>query len=604
MIRVHVVREPLEVHRLPRRQLVPPAVDPDRLIGQQHLLRRHQGAHAQVEPEIAQQPRRLRSDLLEQHAADHARAHQANRDRVGRQVEPRVHRSQRARGLARIDHHRDVALGGALGDGADVDAGAGERPEHVGGDAGRAGHAVAHDAEDAVAGQRIDVLNLAVAQFHGKGAAHGRGGALGVLFRHREADRMLGAALRDQDDGDPVLTQRAKQPLRGAGHANHPRAFHVDQRHGVDARDALHGVIGRGRRADQGAGLLGRERVPHPDRDAFGHRRGHRLRMDHLGAEVGQLHRLVVRQRVDYRRVGHAPGIGAEHAVDVGPDVNLGGVEHVAEDRRREVRAVASERRLHALRRAGDEAGHDERGGRAIRHQRRGALARHRPLHGRAERTPLHRDDVARVEPPHRAAPAAGAQAAGEHARGPQLAVAGHDVAGFLGGRLRLGRGPEPALDVGRVRVELGRERGDIVSRADLGGDGQVPLPEAGQDRPRRLLPLRRRHQVEQTIGNAFARRQHDGERPGRLPLDDVGHPPHGGRVGDAGSPELEHTPRVRHDSLVRLRLERGARCSLSSGSVGPCRPCSPPARPEGGPFNTVLARRSLHARWARAEPR
>ena len=39
-----------------------------------------------------------------------------------------------------------------------------------------------------------------------------------------------------------VLAQRAEQALRGAGHADHPGALDVDERHGVDAGDALHGV--------------------------------------------------------------------------------------------------------------------------------------------------------------------------------------------------------------------------------------------------------------------------------------------------------------------------------------------------------------------------
>ena len=47
---------------------------------------------------------------------------------------------------------------------------------------------------------------------------------------------------------------------------------------------------------------------------------------------------------------GHAARIGAQHAVDVGPDVDLVGVEQRAEDRRREVAAVAAERGLQPLR--------------------------------------------------------------------------------------------------------------------------------------------------------------------------------------------------------------------------------------------------------------
>ena len=71
--------------------------------------------------------------------------------------------------------------------------------------------------------------------------------------------------------------------------------------------------------------------------------------MNHLGAEVRELHRLLVRERVDDRRVGNEARIGAQHAVDVGPDVDLVGVEQVADDRRGEIAAVASERRLEAV---------------------------------------------------------------------------------------------------------------------------------------------------------------------------------------------------------------------------------------------------------------
>ena len=106
----------------------------------------------------------------------------------------------------------------------------------------------------------------------------------------------------------------------------------------------------RGRpRADQRAGLVGGEGVLDQDRDLARHGRRHRLRVDHLGAEVGELHRLAVGQRVDDLGVGDAARVGRQHAVDVGPDHDLAGVQERAEDRRREVAAVAAERRLHAV---------------------------------------------------------------------------------------------------------------------------------------------------------------------------------------------------------------------------------------------------------------
>ena len=108
------------------------------------------------------------------------------------------------------------------------------------------------------------------------------------------------------------------------------------------------GSLEVGLRADQRARLLGREGVADPDRDAAPHGRRHGLRMNDLGAEVRQLHGLVVRQRVDDLGIRHAARIGRQHAVDVGPDVDLGGVEQRAEDRTGEVAPVASKRRLHA----------------------------------------------------------------------------------------------------------------------------------------------------------------------------------------------------------------------------------------------------------------
>ena len=71
--------------------------------------------------------------------------------------------------------------------------------------------------------------------------------------------------------------------------------------------------------------------------------------MNHLRAEVRELHGFVVRQRIDDLGVGHEPRIGAQHAVDVGPDVNLLRIEQRAEDRAGEVAAVAAERRLQTL---------------------------------------------------------------------------------------------------------------------------------------------------------------------------------------------------------------------------------------------------------------
>ena len=194
----------------------------------------------------------------------------------------------------------------------------------------------------------LDALDLAFLDLAIEGGGHHARGAFGFDAGNGAADRMLRAALRNQDDRDALFAQRAEQAMRGAGHADHAGAFDVHHRDVLDAGDALHRQFGVGLGADQRARLLRREGVADPDRNAAADGRRHGLRVDDLGAEVRELHGFVVRQRIDDLGIGHAARIGRQHAVDVGPDVDLAGVEQRAEDRTREVAAVAPERRLHA----------------------------------------------------------------------------------------------------------------------------------------------------------------------------------------------------------------------------------------------------------------
>ena len=142
----------------------------DARVPEQHALGAQQPAHAQVELELLAQPLALRGELIEQHAAHGARPDHPDRERVRRQVEPGVHRAQRAGGVAPLDHGGDVALGGALGDRAHVDAGGAERSEHLGRDARGAGHAIAHHREDRQVRVDVDALDLAVLELALEGA--------------------------------------------------------------------------------------------------------------------------------------------------------------------------------------------------------------------------------------------------------------------------------------------------------------------------------------------------------------------------------------------------------------------------------------------------
>ena len=360
----------------------------DRAGGERHPLRSGNPAHAKVELEIAAQPLGLPRDLIEQRAADQARADQADRNGVRRQIETRVHGAQRTGAAAAVDDHRDVSFRGTLGDRPHVHRRGAEGLEHLGGDAVRARHAVADHCENAAAAIDLDALDLALPQLRVERATHDPFGALCLRLRHSEADRVLRAALGDQDHGDAVLAQRPEEPMCRAGDADHAGALEIGERDPVDGRDALHERVWCDLTANHRPRPFGSKGVADPDRDPLADRGRHGLRMDDLGAEIRELHGLVVRQGIDDRRFGHEPRIGRQHAVDVGPDHDLRRVEQRAEDRRGEVAAVTPEGGLQTLRVGRDETRDDERALELRRDRREQIGARTVPSGRRARAAP------------------------------------------------------------------------------------------------------------------------------------------------------------------------------------------------------------------------
>jgi hypothetical protein len=71
--------------------------------------------------------------------------------------------------------------------------------------------------------------------------------------------------------------------------------------------------------------------------------------MNHLGAEVSELHGLAVRHLVDDLGFRDLPRIATHDAVDVGPDMHFVGIEQRAEDGRGIVAAVAPQRGRQAV---------------------------------------------------------------------------------------------------------------------------------------------------------------------------------------------------------------------------------------------------------------
>ena len=69
--------------------------------------------------------------------------------------------------------------------------------------------------------------------------------------------------------------------------------------------------------------------------------------MQHLGAKVRQLHRLAIRHVLQQPCARHQTRIGRVKPIDVLPDAEHLAAQQVGEERRREVRAIAPERRVH-----------------------------------------------------------------------------------------------------------------------------------------------------------------------------------------------------------------------------------------------------------------
>jgi len=126
----------------------------------------------------------------------------------------------------------------------------------------------------------------------------------------------------------------------------------------------------------RGAGRSGIEGVLDQDRDTLRDGGSNRRGVKDLGAEVRQLHRLFVGHLRQHEGGRHDAGIGAEHAVDVGPDLDRRRAERGPDDRGAIVGAVAADGRRLAVGGGADEAGDDRHESRRTPQQTRKIGAR------------------------------------------------------------------------------------------------------------------------------------------------------------------------------------------------------------------------------------
>ena len=83
---------------------------------------------------------------------------------------------------------------------------------------------------------------------------------------------------------------------------------------------------------DERTGDVGPEGVADPKRDLTLDGRYHRVRMNHLGAEVGEFHRFLIADLIEHECIGYEAWVCAVDAVHVGPDFDASGTDTGADE--------------------------------------------------------------------------------------------------------------------------------------------------------------------------------------------------------------------------------------------------------------------------------
>ena len=162
--------------------------------------------------------------------------------------------------------------------------------------------------------------------------------------------------LGDQDDVDALPAQRVEQARREARHAHHAASFQGDEGDVVGMGNADHSVPDARRvPLHERSPFVRMERILDIDRNPFFHNRLDCRRIDDLGPEMGKFLRGPVGDVRDRAGGRDDLRIGRHDARDIGPDLHPAGMDAHGDQRSREVRASAAERRHAAVPVRGDE---------------------------------------------------------------------------------------------------------------------------------------------------------------------------------------------------------------------------------------------------------
>ena len=148
--------------------------------------------------------------------------------------------------------------------------------------------------------------------------------------------------------------------------------------------------------------MFGLEGIAHDHRDIARDHRHQRHRVQHLGAEIGELGCLGIRQRIERYRLGHEARVGRGDAIDIGPDMQLARFEQRRKQGAGIIAAVAAKGGGAALTVASNVAGRQHMPGvvRAAPLRQPGAavLPVDDAAHGALGTRIAHREHLARIE--------------------------------------------------------------------------------------------------------------------------------------------------------------------------------------------------------------
>ena len=149
----------------------------------------------------------------------------------------------------------------------------------------------------------------------------------------RDGDAHFGG--RDDVHGGGVFLECLEHAAQKAMRHQHSRRCDVDDGDASLARERRERTIAsRGLLGDQGSGAIGPMAVQNADGDVARYRGEDCARMQHFRSEIREFRRLGEREMAHDFGVCDDARIGREHAVDIGPDLNLGCAECGADQRR------------------------------------------------------------------------------------------------------------------------------------------------------------------------------------------------------------------------------------------------------------------------------